>query len=64
MKKIILPKSPIGAIIFIILLLLTFLVPLTFSYWLMALVAPWWVAAPFSLMVAVVTFLKLVKFPK
>ena len=62
MKPIILPNNNFGCAIMTILLALLFIVPFTLTAWLVLLIAPWWVAGPLALLVAVVTFVKLTKF--
>lgn len=43
---------------------LIIVVPLTVTFWLVSLIAPWWVAAPFAALVSLVVFLLTVKFKK
>lgn len=46
----------------VLLMVLLAVVPLVVSYWLISLVAPWWVAVPTAVLVAVLVFCKNVKF--
>jgi hypothetical protein len=45
----------------LLLLILVFVVPFVIVLWAVSLVAPLWVAIPFALLVALVLFLRLVK---
>lgn len=62
MKKVILPRNAFGVAVMLLLLFLTAAVPFAVSFWLVSLVAPWWVSFPSACLISLVTFLKLVKF--
>ena len=64
MKTILLPNNTFGAIIMLILVALSAIVPFVLTAWLVTLVAPWWVAGPVALLVSIVCFCKIVKFDK
>jgi hypothetical protein len=62
MKKILLPNNNFGGCIMLLLMFLVFTVPFTLTAWLVLRVAPWYVAGPSALLVAMVVFLAVVKF--
>lgn len=62
MKPIIIPNNNFSCAIMTILLVLLFIAPFTLTAWLALLIVPWWVAGPLALVVATITFVKLVKF--
>lgn len=61
-KKILLPNNTLGALVMLVILLLTAIVPFVVVAWLVLLIAPWWVAGPVALFVSIVFFFKVVKF--
>jgi len=62
MKKILLPNNYFGLLIMLVLIALAFIVPFVLVFWLVLLVAPWWVAVPIALAASMVSVLLLVNF--
>ena len=62
MKQILLPQGPLGIAIMLLMMLLIFTVPFALTAWLVSLVAPWWVSLPCAVLVAMLVFLRAVKF--
>jgi len=62
MKKILLPPGIQGIAIMLLLMLLIFTVPFALTAWLVLKFAPWYVAGPSSLLVALLVFVATVKF--
>lgn len=60
-KKIILPNNNFGTMLMLAAILLIIVSTLTVSFWLVSLLAPWWVALPCSLLASLLTFLFTVK---
>jgi len=60
--KILLPNNGFGALIMLAAVILVLTVPFTLTYWLVGLIAPWWVALPGSLLAALIAFVTTVKF--
>lgn len=48
-KQILLPRNGCGVLIMLLVMVLLFTVPAALVYWLISLIAPWWVALPFSI---------------
>jgi hypothetical protein len=62
-KKIELPNNNFGALLILAFAVLAFLVPFVIALWLIALIAPWWVSVPVALLVGLLIFAVIVKFP-
>lgn len=60
--KITLPNNTFGALIMIAAILLWIIVSFTVPLWLTLMIAPWWVAVPVALLVALIAFITCVKF--
>lgn len=61
-KQIILPNNNFGCAIMCTLLVLLFIVPFTITFWASSFIAPWWVAGPLALAIAIIVFAKYAKF--
>lgn len=61
-KQILLPPNGFGVLIMLLLMVLLFTVPAVLVYWLISLIAPWWVALPLSIATGTLSFLLTVKF--
>lgn len=61
-KKIILPNNAFGCLILLAVLMLIFAVPFCVVFWLVSLVAPWWVSCPLAVAAGMISFLILVTF--
>lgn len=62
MKKILLPNNCFGLGLMLMLMILSFATPFAATYWLLSMVAPWWVCLPFGLLIGIVVFILLVRF--
>jgi hypothetical protein len=60
--KVILPNNGFGILLMLVAILLIVAVPFALTYWLVGLIAPWWVALPCSLLASLIAFLTTVKF--
>lgn len=60
--KILLPNNGFGQLLMLAAVLLIISVPFAITYWLVALIAPWWVSLPCSLLVSLLALLTTVKF--
>jgi membrane protein YdbS with pleckstrin-like domain len=63
-EKITLPNNAFGVVLMLSLIVLTFIVPFVLTLWALNFIAPLWVSLPVAFLVAIVTFARLVKFPK
>lgn len=64
MKTIKLPNNTFGLFLMLFILILIAIIPFVTTLWLISMIAPWWVAVPFSLFVSLGTFLKVTEFKK
>ena len=60
--KVILPNNGFGQLVMLAAVLLTVTVPFAITYWLVSMVAPWWVAVPCSLSASFVATMRTVTF--
>lgn len=59
---ILLPNNPLGYLIMLLLVILSFVVPSVVSFWALSFIAPFWVSFPVSLLFSTIVFIKVVKF--